>query len=83
MTRRTSGRDNTVRWRPFRRWRAIGFLMIALVCFDAGAPAPDAQTPHRLYRVGFLGQTTARDLDHQPRALRQGLRDLGYPGTPT
>ena len=69
-----------LRWRPFRRrsWRAIGFLMIALVCFNAGAPAPNAQTPHRVYRVGFLGQTAARDLDHQTRALRQGLRDLGY-----
>ena len=32
----------------------------------------------RVYRLGFLGQTSAADLARQTAALRQGLRDLGY-----
>ena len=37
-----------------------------------------AQTAARVYRLGFLGQTSAADLARQTAALRQGLRDLGY-----
>jgi putative ABC transport system substrate-binding protein len=40
--------------------------------------AAEAQTADRVYRVGFLGQTSAPDLARQTAALRQGLRDLGY-----
>jgi len=52
--------------------------MLAVLVLGAGAPAADAQAPARVYRVGFLGQTSARDLDRQIGALRQGLRELGY-----
>jgi putative ABC transport system substrate-binding protein len=37
-----------------------------------------AQTADRVYRLGFLGQTSAPDLARQTAALRQGLRDRGY-----
>jgi putative ABC transport system substrate-binding protein len=40
--------------------------------------AAGAQTVERVYRLGFLGQTSATDLGRQTAALRQGLRDLGY-----
>jgi putative ABC transport system substrate-binding protein len=32
----------------------------------------------KVYRLGFLGQTSAPDLGRQTAALRQGLQDLGY-----
>lgn len=37
-----------------------------------------ADTAARVYKIGFLGQTTATDLSRETGALRQGLRDLGY-----
>jgi putative ABC transport system substrate-binding protein len=40
--------------------------------------AAEAQTAERVYRLGFLGQTSAPDLARQTAALRQGLRDRGY-----
>ena len=40
--------------------------------------AAGAQTAARVYRLGFLGQTSARELARQTAALRQGLRDRGY-----
>ena len=40
--------------------------------------AAEAQSADRVYRLGFLGQTSAQDLARQTAALRQGLRDLGY-----
>jgi putative ABC transport system substrate-binding protein len=42
------------------------------------ANAARAQATERVYRIGFLGQTSATDLSRQMAALRQGLRDLGY-----
>src|SRR4030095_16550771 len=41
-------------------------------------PAAAAETAGRVYKVGFLGQTSATDHGRQTGALRQGLRDLGY-----
>ncbi len=38
----------------------------------------EAQTAARVYRLGFLGQTSASDLARQTAALQQGLRDRGY-----
>jgi putative ABC transport system substrate-binding protein len=40
--------------------------------------AAEVQTADRVYRLGFLGQTSAPDLARQTAALRQGLRDRGY-----
>jgi putative tryptophan/tyrosine transport system substrate-binding protein len=46
--------------------------------FLAAPRAAAAQTGERVYRLGFLGQTSAADLARQTAALRQGLRDRGY-----
>jgi putative tryptophan/tyrosine transport system substrate-binding protein len=54
---------------------ALALVILALVtCSTATAADPAA----RVYKIGFLGQTTATDLSRQTGALRQGLRDLGY-----
>ncbi len=37
-----------------------------------------AQQPARLFRIGFLGSTTADSLPKRREAFRAGLRDLGY-----
>ena len=55
--------------------RAATFVIIALV---SAYPAAAAETAGRVYKVGFLGQTSAMDHGRQTGALRQGLRDLGY-----
>ena len=60
-------------WRPEAAISMLTALLIA-----AGAPTAGAQTAERVYRLGFLGQTSARDLDRQVSALRDGLRALGY-----
>jgi ABC-type uncharacterized transport system substrate-binding protein len=55
--------------------RIITLVILVLVtCGAATAADPDG----RVYRIGFLGQTSATDLPGQTGALRQGLRDLGY-----
>jgi putative ABC transport system substrate-binding protein len=36
------------------------------------------QQPARIYRIGFLGTTSASEYAGQVEALRAGLRDLGY-----
>src|SRR5438309_5592393 len=40
--------------------------------------AARAQATQRVYRIGFLGQTSPSDYSSQIAALRQGLRDAGY-----
>jgi putative tryptophan/tyrosine transport system substrate-binding protein len=53
----------------------VSLLILVLVtCSTATA----ADTAARVYKIGFLGQTTATDLSRQTGALRQGLRNLGY-----
>ena len=54
------------------------FLLISLAGALAAPRAAGAQTAQRVYRLGFLGQTSAPDLSRQTAALSQGLRDLGY-----
>jgi putative tryptophan/tyrosine transport system substrate-binding protein len=55
--------------------RVLTLVILALVtCSTATA----ADTAARVYKIGFLGQTSATDLSLQTSALRQGLRDLGY-----
>ena len=55
--------------------RILTFVLVALVtCSTATA----AETTTRVYKIGFLGQTSAADLSRQTGALRQGLRELGY-----
>ena len=55
--------------------RGLSLVILALVTCST---APAADTAARVYKIGFLGQTTATDLSRQTGALRQGLRDLGY-----
>jgi hypothetical protein len=52
--------------------RLIG-LAVALTLSLTPAPlAAEAQTADRIYRLGFLGQTSAPDLARQTAAFRQG-----------
>jgi putative ABC transport system substrate-binding protein len=57
-----------------RRW----FLRLVTVSLLEAPLAARAQAAERVYRLGFLGQTSATDLTRQISALRQGLRDLRY-----
>lgn len=55
--------------------RILTFVFVGLVtCTTETA----ADTATRIYKIGFLGQTSAADLSRQTGALRQGLRELGY-----
>jgi len=54
------------------------FLGVVTGGLLAAPLAAQAQTADRVYRLGFLGQTSAPDLARQTAALRQGLRDRGY-----
>jgi ABC transporter substrate binding protein len=54
------------------------FLLTSLAGVLAAPLGVEAQTARRVYRLGFLGQTSAPDLSRQTAALSQGLRDLGY-----
>src|SRR5678815_824947 len=58
-----------------RSLRILTFVFVGVVtCSIATA----ADTATRVYKIGFLGQTSAADLSRQIGALRQGLRELGY-----
>ncbi len=54
------------------------FFVISLAGALTAPLAAEAQTAERVYRVGFLGQTSPGDLTRQTAALRQGLQALGY-----
>ena len=58
-----------------RGLRVATLMLLALVVVYAAAAA---DTAGRVYKVGFLGLTSAADHGLQTGALRQGLRDLGY-----
>jgi putative ABC transport system substrate-binding protein len=63
---------------PVRR-RIARVVVAVLVLSLAGAPlAVAAQTTGRVYRIGFLGQTSARDHAAAIAVLRRGLREAGY-----
>jgi|SRR5215813_3571440 len=49
---------------------ALNLILISL--------SVEAQQAQRVYRIGFLGQTSPSDYSSQIAALRQGLRDAGY-----
>jgi len=64
-------------------WRLpIRVTALVLVAFALGLfPAPltgEAQQAGRVYRIGFLGATSASGYAPQVQAFRRGLRDLGY-----
>lgn len=65
--------------RLMRGWSAaLPAVILGVIAYIAGSLLAEAQTAERVYRLGFLGQTSAADLARQTGALRQGLRDLGY-----
>ena len=53
----------------------LAALSAALV---ASALAATAQTPPRMYRIGFLGPGSASGYVREIEAIRAGLRELGY-----
>jgi putative tryptophan/tyrosine transport system substrate-binding protein len=57
---------------------ALCILTFAFVELVTCSVATAADTATRVYKIGFLGQTSAADLSRQIGALRQGLRELGY-----
>src|SRR4029453_4630372 len=57
---------------------ALPVLTLVIVALVTCSTATAADTAARVYKIGFLGQTSATDLSRQTGALRQGLRDLGY-----
>jgi ABC-type uncharacterized transport system substrate-binding protein len=58
-----------------RRREFVALLSGAAVAWPLGA---SAQQPGKVFRIGFLGLTTAESLPKRPEAFRAGLRDLGY-----
>ena len=58
--------------------RLIGLAVILAVGLFAAPLAARAQPTQRVYRIGFLGQTSPSNYSSQIAALRQGLRDAGY-----
>jgi putative ABC transport system substrate-binding protein len=52
--------------------------MLLLIALATGPWATAAHAAERIYRIGFLGQTSAADLTRQIAALREGLRASGY-----
>ena len=57
---------------------ALGGHSLVILALVTCSTAIAADPATRVYKIGFLGQTTATDLSRQTGALRQGLRDLGY-----
>ena len=68
------------------RWSRVATKSFVLLCaivvvgvtLNDRSLAAEAQSAERVYRLGFLGQTSAQDLARQTATLRQSLRDLGY-----
>ena len=57
---------------------ALGGHSLVILALVTCSTAIAADPATRVYKIGFLGQTTATDLSRQTGALRQGFRDLGY-----
>jgi putative ABC transport system substrate-binding protein len=58
--------------------RRIGLVVVVTLSLFVAPLAAQAQPTQRVYRIGFLGQTSPSDYSSQIAALRQGLRDAGY-----
>jgi len=68
-----SRRRIVCKWGP-----GVSAMSMVVLVSVGGWLAARAQTAERIYKLGFLGQTSAGDLARQTVALRQGLRNLGY-----
>jgi putative tryptophan/tyrosine transport system substrate-binding protein len=60
-----------------RTWSGLCAIVVVFVLV-VGLCSAEAQSADRVYRLGFLGQTSSADLARQIAALRQGLQDRGY-----
>ena len=56
----------------------IGLAVILAVSLALAPLAVEAQPAGKVYRIGFLGATSAPQYAPYVEAMRQGLRDLGY-----
>ena len=55
------------------------FIEAVAVALSVTAHASSAQSqPAKLYRIGFLGTTSASEFENRMEAFRAGLRELGY-----
>jgi len=57
--------------------RRIGLAVVFVVSVLAPLTA-EAPPTQRVYRIGFLGQTSPADYSSRIAALREGLHDAGY-----
>jgi ABC-type uncharacterized transport system substrate-binding protein len=57
--------------------RRIGLAIVVAISLLAPL-ALEAQQAEKVYRIGFLGLSSAEDYATNLQAFRQGLRDLGY-----
>ena len=57
--------------------RRIGLALVFVVSVLAPLTA-EAPPTQRVYRIGFLGQTSPADYSSRIAALREGLHDAGY-----
>ena len=58
--------------------RLIGLAVVLAVGLAFLPPVVEAQQTEKVHRVGFLGGASPTPYAHLVRALREGLRDLGY-----
>lgn len=56
----------------------VGFIVTLTLSILAAPLSSEAQPPGKVYRIGFLGATSAAQQASRIEAIRQGLRDLGY-----
>ena len=60
------------------RMRLIGLAVILTLSLNLAPLAAQGQQTGKLYRIGFLGNSTAALEAHLLGPFRDGLRDLGY-----
>src|SRR5262249_49360011 len=64
--------------RAFITMRRIGLTVVFVMSLAFTLVSADAPQGQKMYRIGFLGLTSAADYAENLQAFRQGLRDLGY-----
>jgi len=57
---------------------ASRLALTAIALLITAAFAADAQTPGRVYRIGYIQTAAPDEQEHLARALEEGLRELGY-----
>ena len=58
--------------------RTLGFLLLGLLTLLPEAPELSAQSPRKVFRIGFLSESSETASTATMDAFRQGLRELGY-----